>query len=154
MSGTMPHALIGKSAATLSDNARMPDFPAIKRDQFASTPQPSGETAPIPVTTMRRMALLRFTISPQVADKQRTPACRAAAYVTGGKVRRRIASWRSRSVQLALDSDGGRFAATDAQRGDAALNVVVFHCVQQRDDQSRTGCTDRMAERASAAIDV
>jgi len=32
-----------------------------------STPQPSGETAPIPVTTIRRMELFRFTISPHVA---------------------------------------------------------------------------------------
>src|SRR5260370_21391192 len=33
----------------------MPDRPASRRDELVSTPQPSGDTAPIPVTTIRRI---------------------------------------------------------------------------------------------------
>src|SRR3954452_17974991 len=53
-----------------------------------------------------------------------------------------------------LDGDGGGFAAADAQRRDAAFQIMRFQRVQQRHDQPRAGGADRMAERAGAAIDV
>src|SRR5258706_15876986 len=58
------------------------------------------------------------------------------------------------SVHHALDSDGGGFTAANAERGDAALEIVGFHGVQQCHDQPRAGGADGMAERAGAAIDV
>src|SRR5229473_8711742 len=60
----------------------------------------------------------------------------------------------TRLVNPALDRDRGGFAAADAECCDAALEVLRFERVQQRDDQPRAGGADRMAERAGAAIDV
>src|ERR1700704_1554134 len=57
-------------------------------------------------------------------------------------------------VDYALDRNRGGFAAANAKRGDAALQIVGFHGVQQRHDQPRAGCADGMAERTGAAIDV
>src|SRR5437868_4339815 len=58
------------------------------------------------------------------------------------------------SVNDAFDGNGGGFAAADAQRRDAAFQIVRFQRVQQRHDQPRAGGADRMAERAGAAIDI
>src|SRR5581483_4259474 len=56
-------SLVGTSPATLpgseeAHSGRMvsPDLPASSRDHATSVPQPSGETSPIPVTTIRRMS--------------------------------------------------------------------------------------------------
>src|ERR1700732_2821198 len=59
-----------------------------------------------------------------------------------------------RSVDHALHRDRGRFAAADAQRSDAALQILRFERMQQRDDQARAGGPNGMAERAGAAVDV
>ena len=48
----------------------------------------------------------------------------------------------------ALDRDRGGFAATDAERGNAALEVVGLERMQQRHDQPGTGGPDGMAGRA------
>src|SRR5258706_13992476 len=48
-------ALALRSAVIASGRVRMPDRPASRRDQLVSTLQPSGDTAPIPVTTIRRI---------------------------------------------------------------------------------------------------
>ena len=45
----------------------------------------------------------------------------------------------ARSANGALDGDGGRFAAADAERGDAAFQVPRIRRMQQRYDQSRAG---------------
>src|SRR5205085_3201732 len=58
------------------------------------------------------------------------------------------------SVHATFDGDRGGFAAADAERGDAAPEVVGFHGVQERYDQPRAGGADGMAERAGAAVDV
>ncbi len=54
-SGTWPPTFALRSAVIASGRVRMPDRPASRRDQLVSTPQPSGDTAPIPVTTIRRI---------------------------------------------------------------------------------------------------
>src|SRR5215468_5495963 len=54
----------------------------------------------------------------------------------------------------AFDRNRGGFPAADAERSDTALEVLRLHRMQQRHDQPRTGCANRMAERAGAAIDV
>src|SRR5258706_1326412 len=54
-SGTWPPTFALRSAVIASGSVRMPDRPASRRDQLVSTPQPSGDTAPIPVTTIRRI---------------------------------------------------------------------------------------------------
>src|SRR3954463_5294487 len=48
----------------------------------------------------------------------------------------------------------GGFAAADAQRGDAATAAARAQRVHQRGHDACTGGTDRMAERAGAAVDV
>src|SRR5580698_964240 len=48
----------------------------------------------------------------------------------------------------------GGFAAADAQRRDAAFQVLRFQRMQQRHDQARAGGPNGMAERAGAAVDV
>src|ERR1017187_4519655 len=53
----------------------------------------------------------------------------------------------------AFHRDGGGFAATDAERGNAAFQVLRFQRVQQRHDQPRAGGADGMAERTGAAVD-
>jgi hypothetical protein len=57
-------------------------------------------------------------------------------------------------VNDTFDRDRGGFAAADAERGDAALEVLRLERMQQRDNQPSAGGADRMAERAGAAIDV
>src|SRR3546814_4002119 len=47
-----------------------------------------------------------------------------------------------------LETDRGRFAAADAQGGDAAAAALRAQRVDQGDDDSCTGCTDRMPERS------
>src|SRR5258705_11045595 len=54
----------------------------------------------------------------------------------------------------ALDRDGGGFTATDAERGDTALQTMRFEGVQQGHDQARAGRANGMAERTGAAINV
>src|SRR4029079_4968346 len=51
-------------------------------------------------------------------------------------------------------SYGRRFAAADAQRGDAALPPALPEGVEQGDDDARAAGADRMAERGRAAMDV
>src|ERR1700730_11648559 len=63
-------------------------------------------------------------------------------------------SLKNALVNDALDGDGGGFAAADAERGDAALQVLCLQRMQQRYDQAGAGGADRMAERAGAPVDV
>src|SRR5665213_1214845 len=53
--GTMPAILEGTSCTRLSERRRMPECPAISRVHTRSAPQPSGDTMPNPVMTMRRI---------------------------------------------------------------------------------------------------
>src|SRR5215471_9898794 len=53
-----------------------------------------------------------------------------------------------------LNRDRGGFAAADAERGHAALEVLRLQRVQQRHDQPRAGGADGVAKRAGAAVDV
>src|SRR5258708_13094127 len=57
-------------------------------------------------------------------------------------------------VNDAFDRDGGGFAAADAERGDATLQIVRLERAEQRHDQPRAGGADRMTERTGAAVDV
>src|SRR6185437_5570577 len=58
------------------------------------------------------------------------------------------------SVNDPLDCNCSGFTATDAERGDAAFEVLCLQRMQQRHDQAGTGGADGMAERAGAAVDV
>src|SRR6202035_496971 len=49
---------------------------------------------------------------------------------------------------------GARFAAADAQRGDTALGAAMPQGMNERRQDARTGCPDRMTECARAAVDV
>src|SRR5512132_1012896 len=51
--GTWPAILAGRSETSNDWIARIPHRPAIRRSQFTPTPQPSGDTSPMPVTTTR-----------------------------------------------------------------------------------------------------
>ena len=53
--GTTPPAFAGRSPTKSSESLRMPERPARRRDQDASTPAASGLSAPRPVTTTRRI---------------------------------------------------------------------------------------------------
>src|SRR5271169_2680505 len=54
----------------------------------------------------------------------------------------------------ALHAHGDAHAAADAQRGEAFLGVALRHFVEQRHQDARAGCADRMTERDRTAIDV
>src|SRR5436305_2381149 len=54
----------------------------------------------------------------------------------------------------ALHGDRRGFAAADAERRDAALEVLRLERMQQRHDQTCAGGPDRMAECAGTAVDV
>lgn len=56
-SGTTPPTRAAMSAVIASGSRRKPDWPASSRCHTSSTPQPSGETIPMPVTTIRRFAV-------------------------------------------------------------------------------------------------
>ena len=58
------------------------------------------------------------------------------------------------ALAKAFDGDGCCFAATDAERGDAAAEIALREGSEQRDKDARTGCADGMAERAGAAVDI
>src|SRR5919106_317819 len=51
--GTSPAILAGRSSTSNRSIRLIPLWPPIRRRQLASTPQPSGVTIPIPVTTTR-----------------------------------------------------------------------------------------------------
>ena len=55
--GTTPPTLACRSATTSSGKRRKPERPANNRCHTVSTPQPRGVTAPIPVTTIRRILI-------------------------------------------------------------------------------------------------
>jgi hypothetical protein len=54
----------------------------------------------------------------------------------------------------ALDGYSGRFAAADAQRGDATPCIVFVHRRKQGNENARPGGADGMAQCASAAVDI
>src|SRR5690349_4088120 len=54
----------------------------------------------------------------------------------------------------AFDRDRRSLAAADAERRNAALEVLRLQRMQQRHDQPRAGCPNGVAERAGATIDV
>src|SRR5260221_14361792 len=58
------------------------------------------------------------------------------------------------SVNDALDGNRGGFTASDAECCDAALQILRFQRMQQRDSQPRAGGADGGPQRAGAAIDV
>src|SRR5574337_493270 len=82
--------------------------------------------------------------------------------------RRSPANWRSESRIIScswvkiiavsplydFERHGGRFAAADAQAGNAALAAALAQGVDQRDDDARTRRTDRVTEGAGAAVHV
>src|SRR6185369_7489741 len=53
-----------------------------------------------------------------------------------------------------LDGHRGGFAAADAQRRDAALELTLAQRTQERDDDARAARADRVAQRAGAAVHV
>ena len=53
-----------------------------------------------------------------------------------------------------LDRDRGSLTAADAERGDAAFQVVRLQRMQQRHDKPCAGGADGVAERAGAAVDI
>ena len=55
---------------------------------------------------------------------------------------------------VACDAHGDTHAAADAQRGEALLGIALLHFMQQRHQHARAGCTDRMADRDRAAVDL
>src|SRR5215212_6758085 len=57
-------------------------------------------------------------------------------------------------VNDAFHGDSSGFTTADAQRGDAALQILRFKRMQQRHDQACAGGADGMAERTGAAIDI
>jgi len=69
------------AAAPAADAA--PDWPARSRAHVSSTPEASGETNPIPVTTTRRMRALPFSCQPLC----RTVAAQGASRKDGSKLR-------------------------------------------------------------------
>src|SRR3954447_22574409 len=54
----------------------------------------------------------------------------------------------------ALDGDGRRFTAADAERRHAAGPALPLQGVQQRHDETGAGGADRVAERAGPTVDV
>src|SRR6516164_1707198 len=58
------------------------------------------------------------------------------------------------SVDRPLQCDGGCFPAADAQRSNAALQIMRLKRMQQRDDEACARRADGMAKRARPAIDV
>ena len=59
-----------------------------------------------------------------------------------------------RAVCPVADHGGLSLSATDAQRGDAAVQVLAFHLVQQRDQDAPAAGSDRVAERDRAAVRI
>src|SRR5581483_8802940 len=57
-------------------------------------------------------------------------------------------------LDRAFDRDRRRFAAADAEGGDAPLLPISLQCMQQGHDDPCAGRADRMAERAGAAMHV
>ncbi|CAB5624521.1 Uncharacterised protein [Pseudomonas aeruginosa] len=61
-SGTWPPMLMGRSPISSAGSVAMPDCPASRRCHMGSTPQPSGLTAPMPVTTIRLLMRVRVLL--------------------------------------------------------------------------------------------
>src|SRR5436190_5747301 len=55
---------------------------------------------------------------------------------------------------IARDAHRNSHAAADAQRREALFGVTLLHFVEQRDENARARCADRMTERDGTAIDV
>src|SRR3546814_9103058 len=67
----------------------------------------------------------------------------------------RISDWSSDVCSSDLfHRNRGRFAAADAQAGDAARLAVALERGDQRRDDARAAGADRVAERGRAAMDV
>src|SRR6185437_6915520 len=58
------------------------------------------------------------------------------------------------ACSLPLHAHGNAHAAADAERCEALLGVALLHLVEQRRQDARAGCADRMADGDGAAIDV
>ncbi|MDT4840871.1 hypothetical protein FQZ97_747060 [compost metagenome] len=71
--GTAPPTLAAMPSTTASGSRRRPDAPCKRRRHASSTPQPRGDTSPMPVITTRRSALLLPSIvfDPWVAARQK-----------------------------------------------------------------------------------
>src|SRR3981081_860704 len=50
-----------------------------------------------------------------------------------------------------VDGEGDPFAATEAERREAAVEIAVLQCVQQRREHTGATPADRMSERGGAA---
>ncbi|MNR09467.1 hypothetical protein D3C85_1256690 [compost metagenome] len=61
-SGTWPPMLIDRSPISSGGNRRIPDCPARRRCHICSTPQPSGVSAPMPVTTIRLFMMVQLLL--------------------------------------------------------------------------------------------
>src|SRR6266403_69221 len=58
------------------------------------------------------------------------------------------------SYSVAFDAHRNSHAAADAQRRQALLGVTLLHFVEQRHQNARARCADRMTERDRPAINV
>ena len=58
------------------------------------------------------------------------------------------------ALSVARETHRNTHAAADAERGEAFLGIALLHFVQQRHQHARARCTDRVADRDRAAIDV
>src|ERR687897_182372 len=59
-----------------------------------------------------------------------------------------------RRMRSAFDAHGDAHAAADAQGREPLLGVAPAHLVEKRHEHPRAGCSDRVADRDGAAIDV
>src|SRR6185437_9685769 len=82
-----------------------------------------------------------------------TLAARAAALPPAGA---QFAPWGGPAALTsdALDRERRRLAAADAERRDAAPAAALAQRAEQRHDDARARCADRVAERARAAVNV
>src|SRR6476660_9439355 len=78
-------------------------------------------------------------------------ACSRRRNESAGRLRQPA---RPEAALTALDAHGDAHAPADAKRGETFLGVAPLHLVQQRDENARAGCADRVADGDGAAIDV
>ena len=98
--------------------------------------------------------------APPRARRARSCWCASPAGASASAPRRARSSARAPAGRMvtrrgsALDDEGERLAAADAERGEPALRVAVLHRVEQRRQDARAARADGMPERDRAAADV
>jgi len=87
-----------------------------------------------------------FVTRKKVVDARHTAGhyVNVLRHAAAGFTCREIVLTQTASVDDALHRNCSSFAAADAQRRDAALQVLRLQRMQQRDDQARAGGADRV----------